>query len=133
MEHYLRSIGCNDSDLDLYVMYLEDAGIYNSEDLMIKEPTMDELYDWGIVSEDDRQCIYYACHPEETNPNGPIAYNTTSSFGDGFDEAFLLNCLAEMNKQKQRVNEDAALLAELGLEDEVDPNFDKYAYCLDSS
>lgn len=99
MEHYLRSIGCRDADLDLYVMYLEDAGIHNSEDLMIKEPTMDELYDMGIVSEDDRQAIYYAAHPEEVNPNGPIAYNAPSNLSDGFDEAFLLNCLAEMNKQ----------------------------------
>ena len=64
MDQYLISIGC-EGDVDLYAAFLEDAGIYNSEDLFIQEPSMEELFDMGIVSEYDQECIYYACHPEE--------------------------------------------------------------------
>jgi hypothetical protein len=132
MESYLHSIGCFDQDIDLYVMYLEDAGIYNSEDLMIKEPTMEELEEWGVINEHDRECIYYACHPEEENPNGPLVYRAqpTSNYNGDFDESFLRNYISEMEKQK----ESDAFLAELGLDNEpevaqfVDPNFDKPKY-----
>jgi len=104
MESYLHSIGCSDSDLDLYAMYLEDAGIYNSEDLMIKEPTMEELEAWGIVRDTDRECIYYACHPEEENPNGPIQYRApryVSGLGgfDAVEEAAMQQYLEEMEKE----------------------------------
>jgi len=86
MDHFLLSIGVG-GDVSLTADLLADAGMHTIDDLMLAEPSKDDLFDMGIVNEADRLAIFYAVHPEEA----PAGHNEV-----GFDSTADLD-LAEMS------------------------------------
>jgi len=73
MESFLVSIGVQ-GDVDLISAFLEESGIVSTDDLYEREPTMDDLLEFGIFDEFDRECIFYAVHPELDNPHGKVDF-----------------------------------------------------------
>eukprot|EP01126_Amoeba_proteus_P019293 TRINITY_DN1992_c0_g1_i4.p1 TRINITY_DN1992_c0_g1~~TRINITY_DN1992_c0_g1_i4.p1 ORF type:complete len:230 (+),score=51.61 TRINITY_DN1992_c0_g1_i4:72-692(+) len=71
MEYYLRSLGCS-GDVFMYAELLELLGWYSADDLILAEPTLDDLFNAGIDSESDRLLIYKAVHPELTLEESPV-------------------------------------------------------------
>jgi len=82
MEEYLLSIGVG-GDVSLIADLLADAGMASIDDLMLTEPSMDDLFDAGIVNEEDRMAIFYATHPEEA-PGGGADLMAAMGLADDF-------------------------------------------------
>jgi len=80
MEEFLVSLGLR-GNIDDYALLLEDKGFFTSDDLLLAEPSLEELDELGIVDEHDRQKVWAWLHPEEvkTNPD-PSPDDLTSLF-----------------------------------------------------
>ena len=63
MNVYLLSLGL-EGDCDAYADLLADRGIVMPDDLLLEEPSLEDLEEMGIESESDRQKIYAVIHPE---------------------------------------------------------------------
>jgi len=69
MDVYLLSLGL-EGDVLLYAELLGDLGIRTPDDLLLEEPTLEDLEEVGIENARDREKIYYEIHPElRKNPS----------------------------------------------------------------
>jgi len=79
MEEFLVSIGLR-GNIDDYALLLEDKGYLTSDDLLLAEPSMEELDELGIVDEQDRQKVWAWLHPEEVKcPDHPTSPDDLTS------------------------------------------------------
>jgi len=90
MKDFLLSIGVG-GDVGLIADLLADGGNHTIDDLMLNEPSLDDLFDLGIVNEADRLAIFYAVHPEEA-PDGHNEAGFDEPIAAGGNEFSLPSC-----------------------------------------
>jgi len=72
MDVYLLSLGL-EGDVLLYAELLGDLGIRTPDDLLLEEPTLEDLEEVGIDNARDREKIYFEIHPEKRKINPTTA------------------------------------------------------------
>lgn len=57
---------------DLFLTLVLDRGFNTSDDLLLADPSLEDLTDYGFVDEGDRMKVFYELHPEDKPYEGNL-------------------------------------------------------------
>jgi len=77
---WLQNLGV-ELDVEAYVTNLTDCvGMHTVDDVILAEPSHEDLISWGFADESDRNKVYYAIHPEEAPNSAAISERELALF-----------------------------------------------------
>jgi len=97
VEQLLLSLGISTNNVTRYAGFLEDAGFFHADDLLLEEPSEEALEGFGIDNPEDIKKISYFIHPE----NAPRSVDTQSEVAKLISTGSIDPELAELIQLKQ--------------------------------